>query len=73
MFFPLLYPGIIYLFVYRSVCLVSKVSLEYSGFNLSLVKSYTFQRTGSSRVMFSLMSSSMLKVLMTELILNATL
>lgn len=33
----------------------------------------TFQRTGSSWVMFSAMSSSTLKVLMTELILNATL
>lgn len=33
----------------------------------------TFQRTGSSWAMFSAMSSSTLKVLMTELILNATL
>lgn len=33
----------------------------------------TFQRTGLTEVIFSVMSSSTLKVLMTELILNATL
>lgn len=39
----------------------------------TFLPSATFQRTGSSLTMFSDMSSSTLKVLMTELILKATL